>query len=67
MGEMANDLSVIVYHNNIPVVRCKPKYVGLMGIFLSAGSVKFHKYTPLDVELILGEEEGAGVCVCQRW
>jgi hypothetical protein len=58
MSEMENDLSVLIYHNDIPVVRCKPKYVGLLGMFLCAGPVKFHSNTRLDVELIFGEDEG---------
>ena len=58
MEEMENDLSVLIYHNDIPVARCKPKYVGLLGMFLCAGPVKFHTNTRLDVELMLGEDEG---------
>lgn len=58
MREMTNDLSVLIYHNGNPVVRCKPKYVGLLGMFLCAGPVKFHHKARLDVELILGEDKG---------
>jgi hypothetical protein len=58
MGEMENNLSVLIYHNDVPVARCKPKYVGFLGMFLSAGPVKFHNNSRLDVEIILGEEGG---------
>lgn len=58
MGEKTNDLSVLIYHNDIPVARCKPEYVGLLGMFLCAGPVKFHRNTRLDVELILGKSQG---------
>ena len=58
MSEMNNDLSVLIYHNGNPVVRCKPKYVGVLGMYLCAGPVKFHTNARLDVEFITDGDEG---------
>jgi len=58
MGEMAKDLSVLIYHNDTLVAQCKPKYVGMLGMTLCPDSINFQNNTRLSVEFILGEGEG---------
>lgn len=57
MNDMTKGLSILIYHNDIPVVRCTPKYIGLLGMYLHAGPVKFHTHARLDVEFIIDGEK----------
>jgi len=48
-------MNVLLYHNNIPVVHCKTRNIGVDGMFVRTGSLKFGTNTMLKVEFKPGE------------
>ncbi len=48
-------VEVLIYHNGIPVAVCPTKEMRRDGLLLHCGPLHFHRHTPLEVELTLGD------------
>lgn len=46
-------INVLLYHNSIPVVRCKTRDIGASGLFVETGPVTYARNTILEVEFVV--------------
>ncbi|MGD9386478.1 MAG: hypothetical protein PVF28_07975, partial [Thioalkalispiraceae bacterium] len=60
--DLENNLQVRIFRNGHPVTRCQANYVGLLGMQINAGPLKYPKGTHLEVELRLTEQNDERQC-----
>lgn len=51
-------INVLLYHNSIPVVRCKTRDIGASGLFVETGPVTYATNTMLEVEFVVESHQG---------
>jgi uncharacterized lipoprotein YajG len=47
-----SSFDVLLFNNNIPVVECKASNIGLYGMFVKTGPVRYARNSVLDVEIV---------------
>lgn len=59
-GNTPADLKMTIYHNQHPIISCKPDYLGFMGLFMKGIQLGYPVGTPLEVEFTNYEQNIKG-------